>query len=72
MDRLTGLAQIAGHPRLTGLAQAAGLTQAAGLVRGAGLTQLQYAPVAEVSEMETVAAAREKYVQNRRAERRHL
>ena len=29
-------------------------------------------PVAEVSEMETVVAAREEYVQNRRAERRHL
>ncbi len=29
-------------------------------------------PVAEVSEMETVDAAREEYVQNRRAERRHL
>ena len=29
-------------------------------------------PVAEVSEMETVIAAREEYVQNRRAERRHL
>ena len=29
-------------------------------------------PVAEVSKMETVVAAREEYVQNRRAERRHL
>ena len=29
-------------------------------------------PVAEVSEMETVIAAREEYAQNRRAERRYL